>query len=86
VNQTGTAFTEVGIKVIAENIQTHEAGHVNSCFFTMVAVDDHRNPVAVTPIKTSIKIKKTALACGPEMNSYFKNELFAKWIRTWGDV
>lgn len=45
VNYTGTSSMEIGIKVIAENIRTQEARHVNSCFFTMVAVDEHRKPV-----------------------------------------
>jgi acyl-CoA hydrolase len=38
---------EVGIKVIAENIRTQVTRHVNSCFFTMVAVGDDKKPVAV---------------------------------------
>ena len=50
VNHTGTSSMEVGIKVIAENIQTQVLGHANSCFFTMVAVDDDRKPVAVKPL------------------------------------
>jgi acyl-CoA hydrolase len=49
VNYTGTSSMEIGIKVIAENIRTQEMRHVNSCFFTMVAVDDHSKPVAVPP-------------------------------------
>jgi acyl-CoA hydrolase len=53
VNHTGTSSMEVGIKVVAENIQTQEIRHANSCFFTMVAVDDQRKPVAVAPIKPS---------------------------------
>lgn len=51
VNHTGTSSMEVGIKVVAENIRTQEARHVNSCFFTMVAVDEHRKPVSVTPLR-----------------------------------
>ena len=47
VNYTGTSSMEVGIKVIAENIRTQESRHANSCFFTMVAVDDQRKPVPV---------------------------------------
>jgi acyl-CoA hydrolase len=47
VNYTGTTSMEVGIKVMAENIQTQTMRHANSCFFTMVAMDDHRKPVAV---------------------------------------
>ena len=51
VNHTGTSSMEVGIKVIAENIQTQVLRHANSCFFTMVAVDDDRKPVAVPPLR-----------------------------------
>ena len=47
VNLTGRTSMEVGIKVIAENIRTQVTRHVNSCFFTMVAVDDDKKPVAV---------------------------------------
>jgi acyl-CoA hydrolase len=38
---------EIGIKVMAENIAARTTRHANSCFFTMVAVDDARKPVAV---------------------------------------
>ena len=51
VNFTGTSSMEIGIKVMAENIRTQVARHVNSCFFTMVAVDEARRPVAVPPLR-----------------------------------
>jgi len=51
VNYTGTSSMEIGIKVLAENIRTQEVRHANSCFFTMVAVDDDRKPVAVPPLR-----------------------------------
>ena len=51
VNHTGTSSMEVGIKVIAENIQTQALRHANSCFFTMVAVGDDRKPVAVPTLR-----------------------------------
>jgi acyl-CoA hydrolase len=50
VNHTGTSSMEVGIKVLAENIRSRDVRHANSCFFTMVAVDDARKPVAVPPL------------------------------------
>jgi acyl-CoA hydrolase len=50
VNHTGTSSMEIGIKVIAENIRTQAQRHVNSCFFTMVAVDDGGKPIAVPPL------------------------------------
>ena len=51
VNATGKSSMEVGIKVVAENIQTQVLRHANSCFFTMVAVDDARKPVPVRPLE-----------------------------------
>ncbi len=53
VNHTGTSSMEVGIKVIAEEIRTKSVRHVNSCFFTMVAVDDERKPAPVPPLQPS---------------------------------
>jgi len=49
VNHTGTSSMEIGIKVIAEDIRQRVVRHVNSCFFTMVAVDDDRKPTVVNP-------------------------------------
>ncbi|NDY91072.1 acyl-CoA thioesterase [Ideonella livida] len=51
VNHTGTSSMEVGIKVIAENIRTQVVRHANSCFFTMVAVDDQGKPAPVPPLQ-----------------------------------
>jgi acyl-CoA hydrolase len=51
INHTGTSSMEVGIKVVAENIRTQEVRHVNSCFFTMVAVDEERKPVPVPTLR-----------------------------------
>ncbi|HEX2828803.1 MAG TPA: acyl-CoA thioesterase [Burkholderiales bacterium] len=53
VNYTGTSSMEIGIKVLAQNIRTRDERHVNSCFFTMVAVDDDRKPVPVPPLVPS---------------------------------
>jgi acyl-CoA hydrolase len=47
VNYTGTTSMEIGIKVVAENIQTQTLRHANSCFFTMVAMDGERKPANV---------------------------------------
>jgi acyl-CoA hydrolase len=64
VNYTGTSSMEVGIKVVSENIPSRATRHVNSCFFTMVAVDDERKPVAVTPLApaTTDELRRHAAA------------------------
>jgi acyl-CoA hydrolase len=51
INHTGSSSMEVGIKVIAEDIRSRVVRHVNSCYFTMVAVDDERKPVPVAPLQ-----------------------------------
>ena len=51
VNHTGTSSMEVGIKVVAQEIRSQKLRHVNSCFFTMVAVDDDRKPAPVPPLR-----------------------------------
>ena len=51
VNHTGKSSMEIGIKVIAEEIHSQRVRHANSCFFTMVALDDNRKPVAVPPLE-----------------------------------
>jgi acyl-CoA hydrolase len=51
VNYTGKSSMEIGVKVLAENIRTQVVRHANSCFFTMVAVDDERHPIAVPPLR-----------------------------------
>ncbi len=58
VNHTGSSSMEVGIKVIAENIQDRVVRHVNSCFFTMVAMDDERKPAPVPPLEPATPDEK----------------------------
>ena len=58
INHAGTSSMEVGIKVVAENIRDHAVRHVNSCFFTMVAVDDNRKPAPVPPLQPTTPDEK----------------------------
>ena len=51
VNHTGTSSMEVGIRVITEDIRTQVVRHANSCFFTMVAVDEDGRPVHTPPLQ-----------------------------------
>ncbi|MFK3739863.1 acyl-CoA thioesterase [Massilia sp. TN1-12] len=51
VNYTGRTSMEIGIKVVAEDIRSQAVRHVNSCFFTMVAVGDDKQPVPVPPLR-----------------------------------
>lgn len=49
VNYVGRSSMEVGIKVVAENIQQRSQRHTNSCYFTMVAMENAK-PVTVPPL------------------------------------
>ncbi|QQM31755.1 acyl-CoA thioesterase [Martelella lutilitoris] len=47
VNYTGRTSMEIGIRVEAEDVRTGHRRHTNSCYFTMVAVDEHGKPTPV---------------------------------------
>ena len=49
VNHVGRTSMEVGIKVVAEDIQKRTVRHTNSCYFTMVAMEQGK-PAAVPPL------------------------------------
>lgn len=51
VNYVGKTSMEVGIRVQAENIRNRTIRHTNSCYFTMVAVDQHGKPTRVPPLE-----------------------------------
>lgn len=51
INYVGTTSMEVGIRVEAENIQQRTVRHTNSCYFTMVAVDEKGKPTSVPPLE-----------------------------------
>ena len=51
VNYTGRSSMEVGIKVVAEDIRAQTVRHANSCFFTMVALDDVGRTVEVPALE-----------------------------------
>ncbi|NHT75019.1 acyl-CoA thioesterase [Rhizobiaceae bacterium CRRU44] len=50
VNQTGRTSMEVGIRVEAEDIRSGVRRHTNSCYFTMVAVDDEGRPTVIPAV------------------------------------
>lgn len=50
INHTGRSSMEVGIRVEAEDLRTGVRRHTNTCYFTMVALDDDKRPAAVPPL------------------------------------
>ena len=51
VNHVGRTSMEIGIRVEAEDIRKGTRRHTNSCYFTMVAVDDDGKPAEVPELK-----------------------------------
>lgn len=51
VNYVGTSSLEVGVKVFAEDIQQKDVRHTNSCYFTMVAMDENKKPKPAPQLK-----------------------------------
>ena len=47
VNYVGRTSMEIGVRVEAEKLLTREVRHTNSCYITMVAVDERGRPVEV---------------------------------------
>lgn len=66
VNYTGSSSMEVGIKVVAENIPERSVRHVNSCFFTMVAMGDDGRPTPVPPLEPQTKDEKRRFRKGKQ--------------------
>ncbi|WP_027848722.1 acyl-CoA thioesterase [Marinospirillum minutulum] len=78
VNYTGRTSMEIGIKVITEDIHQRLVRHTNSCFFTMVAVDDEGKPVEVPKFepKTDDEIRRFANA---EVRRKIRQELSERY-------
>jgi acyl-CoA hydrolase len=51
VNHVGRSSMEIGVRVEAEDLFTREVRHTNSCYVTMVAVDERGQPVTVPGLR-----------------------------------
>lgn len=58
INYVGKSSMEVGIKVIAENLTSGDIRHTNTCYFTMVALDDNHKPTPVQPLELNTPDQK----------------------------
>jgi len=60
VNYTGKTSMEVGIKVMSEDVIKRTVKHTNTCYFTMVALDENGKPTPVPQLdpKDPIYIKR----------------------------
>lgn len=58
VNYVGVSSMEIGIRVLAENLLTQEKRHTNTCYFTMVALDENGKPTKVKPLVLKTDLQK----------------------------
>ncbi len=58
VNHVGNTSLEVGIRVEAENLETKQCRHTNTCYFTMVAVDKSGKPIQIPAFAPETEIEK----------------------------
>lgn len=84
VNHTGNSSMEVGIKVVAEDIRAKVVRHVNSCFFTMIAVDDNGHPTKVPPLTPRTLDERRRFA-DAEMRRAMRREMERKFAEVRGE-
>ncbi len=58
VNYVGTTSMEIGIRVLAENLMTSHSRHTNTCYFTMVSVDEQGKPSKAPPLKIHNEVQQ----------------------------
>lgn len=60
VNYVGRTSMEIGIKVTAEDLATQTLRHTNTCYFTMIALDENGKPCSVSPLSPETDKEKNA--------------------------
>ena len=58
VNYVGRTSMEVGIRIEAENLETGQKRHTNSCYITMVALDKQGRPTPVPRLISETPVEK----------------------------
>lgn len=81
INHTGSSSMEVGIKVLAEQIRTQEIRHVNSCFFTMVALDEMGRPTSVPTLRPFTPDERRRHAAA-EVRKTMRREMEQRFLST----
>ncbi|QJQ95007.1 MULTISPECIES: acyl-CoA thioesterase [Halomonadaceae] len=58
VNHVGRSSMEIGVKVVAEDIREKVIRHTNSCYLSMVAVDESGVPTRVPPLALETPLQR----------------------------
>ncbi|MSR78120.1 MAG: acyl-CoA thioesterase [Candidatus Omnitrophica bacterium] len=84
VNYVGHTSMEIGIRIEAEDLKTGKRRHTNSCYFTMVALDEKGRPAPVPPLITKTPDERRRFQEGRIRRDHSK-ELSAK-RQAWNDT
>ncbi|OSI08186.1 acyl-CoA hydrolase [Neisseria animaloris] len=68
INHVGRTSMEVGIRVEAQNIRARTSRHTNSCYFTMVAIENGK-PVAVPPLEIATELQRCRFEAAEQRKS-----------------
>lgn len=74
VNYVGRTSMEVGIKVTAENIRDRTCRHTNTCYFTMVALDEQKRPIAIPQVNPQTEEERSWFR-GAELRRELRHEI-----------
>jgi acyl-CoA hydrolase len=77
VNHVGRTSMEIGVKVVAENLITHDKRHTTSCYFTMVAMDEKGQPIEVPKLQLETELEKRIYAAA-DMRKKMRKESLEK--------
>jgi acyl-CoA hydrolase len=77
VNHVGRTSMEIGVKVVAENLITHDKRHTTSCYFTMVAMDEQGQPIEVPKLQLETELEKRIYAAA-DMRKKMRKESLEK--------
>jgi acyl-CoA hydrolase len=77
VNYVGRSSIEVGVKVVAENLTTHESRHTISCYFTMVAKGADGQSREVPPLVLETELDRRLFEAG-KMRKEMREEIIER--------
>ena len=77
VNYVGRSSMEVGVKVIAEDLHSKKKRHTNSCYFTMVAVDDNGKPIPAPQLELKTEFERKLYEAA-QMRKKMREEITAR--------
>ena len=74
INYVGKTSMEIGIKIFAEDLRTGKKKHTNSCYFTMVCLDQNGRPTPVPRLIPETEEEKRRFQEGEERKKLVRKE------------